>query len=148
MSTGHMGDCVSMIVIWGQQDGRYEHVRGYHGFGGFQNIDLESLFHEVPMDPDTKVFIGMGSLSSMNAAEHERIEEKSFVWAQTTVVVPERPTTNFTIDRWGVLTYEAGAESEPDGYLSEDSYDFGAMFDGSGENDSWSDSDDEDPTRK
>ena len=43
--TGYMGDCVSAIVLAKKgAKNNYEIVRGYHGFGGAENINFNSLF--------------------------------------------------------------------------------------------------------
>ncbi len=77
VDTGAMGDCVSLVLLWNRQDGLYQHVRGYHGYGGFGAINLRDLLNGVPNDSDTLVIACFGSLSSSSAGSRdpERVRE-------------------------------------------------------------------------
>ena len=57
METGHMGDCVSVIVLWNLHGIQYGNVRGWHGLGGIEAIDFAQLFQGVPDDILTQVII-------------------------------------------------------------------------------------------
>jgi hypothetical protein len=58
MGTGDMGDCVCVVVLWNHNPVTdvYDNVRGYHGWGGFGEIDLESLFQDVPNAQGTVIY--------------------------------------------------------------------------------------------
>lgn len=62
MTTGPMGDCVSVIVIGSLINGSYNVVRGYHGLGGVQNVNFASLFNGLQGLDDLKVLVFYGSL--------------------------------------------------------------------------------------
>ncbi|WP_437589771.1 hypothetical protein [Sorangium sp. So ce1000] len=66
MSTGHMGDCVTVIVLWNLAGTTYQNVRGQHGLGGIEAIDFNALFNGVPDAVTTQVIViasRMGSVS-------------------------------------------------------------------------------------
>ncbi len=63
MDTGHMGDCVSIVVMWNLRGSSYLNVRGFHGFGGLGAINMESVFHDVPDNGRTVVHCFFGSLA-------------------------------------------------------------------------------------
>ncbi|MET8755434.1 hypothetical protein ABZW32_35835 [Streptomyces sp. NPDC004667] len=105
ITTGYMGDCVSIIVAWDVNDGRYANMRGFHGSGAFGNINLDSLFSGVPLTRETRVFICMGSLSRSNQYEHQRIEGESWRWAGAGVEWPYGPSTNVRVDRFGLVSF-------------------------------------------
>ncbi|MFE3762334.1 hypothetical protein ACFXPI_11275 [Streptomyces sp. NPDC059104] len=105
ITTGYMGDCVSIIVAWDADNGRYGSMRGFHGFGAFGNIYLDSLFNGVPLTTETRVFLCMGSLSRHSRAERRRMERESWRWAGSTVEWPEGTSTNIRVDRFGSVSF-------------------------------------------
>lgn len=49
--TGEMGDCFSVIVLWGKRDdGAYANAKAQHAAGGIGNINWELLLEGVPND--------------------------------------------------------------------------------------------------
>jgi hypothetical protein len=100
MVTGQMGDCVSVIVLWSLAGGSYPNVRGYHGSGGFDSIDLPSLFHGVPDNANTRI---IGCFSPLALASNDRARftahcAASFPLAQCVVATGG---SNFEVDRAG-----------------------------------------------
>jgi hypothetical protein len=79
LDTGDMGDCVSIVVLWDWDDEAqlYEEVWGYHGYGGFDAVNLDSLLDGVPNDENTLVVALLGTLASESAGsnDRERVEE-------------------------------------------------------------------------
>lgn len=71
MSTGQMGDCFSIVVLWNYDldTQTYRNVRGYHGWGGFQHVNLDSLFDGVPDGEGTLIygFIGTTATASRDS---------------------------------------------------------------------------------
>ncbi len=61
IETTEMGACVSVIVAWDKQLGRYRQMRGFHGSGGIENVNAVSLCAGVPDHQDTQVFVISGS---------------------------------------------------------------------------------------
>ena len=64
VDTNEMGDCVSVIVLWGLVGTRYTNVRGWHGMGGIEAIDFKLLFAKVPNTITTQIIViasGMGT---------------------------------------------------------------------------------------
>jgi hypothetical protein len=41
--TGYMGSCVSVVILWGFDEGLAENMRGFHGAGGVEMVNFESL---------------------------------------------------------------------------------------------------------
>ncbi|WP_049560093.1 hypothetical protein [Nonomuraea sp. SBT364] len=98
--TGPMGDCVSVVVLWNQVGGRYQNVRGYHGSGGFQAINLPSLFHQVPNNAGTSV-IGFFTTQSLSSNDRQRFVDyctQNFPLARSTVA---QGGGNYRVDRTG-----------------------------------------------
>ena len=74
--TGHMGDCVSVIVLFNPNAmGNYASVRGYHGGGGLGNVNYNSLFAGVPNLADTRIIMVSGSLQNSHFARNENQNE-------------------------------------------------------------------------
>lgn len=73
--TGPMGDCVSAIVLAkkNSKKNKYEIVRGYHGLGGAENINFDSLLNGLVYN-DTILYIFRGTLQRTEYAKH-RIQE-------------------------------------------------------------------------
>lgn len=61
VETCEMGACVSVVVLWDKQGGSYQNVRGYHGGGGLEAVNFDSLLKGVPSAPSTQVFIIAGT---------------------------------------------------------------------------------------
>lgn len=66
MVTGHMGDCVSVIVLWNLVGTRYANVRGWHGMGGIEAIDFNTLFAGVPNQVLTQIIIIASNMGPTN----------------------------------------------------------------------------------
>ncbi|MFB7053380.1 hypothetical protein ACFCXT_09585 [Streptomyces vinaceus] len=92
--TGRMSDHVSMIVEGGRQVMREQHLQ--------KDCEFDSL-------------------SSQNREEYRRILEAGRLWAQATVVQPEGSTKNFTVDRFGMCSFEGEVESGHPEYYSDES---------------------------
>lgn len=71
LDTGPMGDCVSVIVLCHYQpaSSRYLDVRGWHGLGGIQVIDMNAMMRNVNDAETTQVIIIAGSLQFTDFAE-------------------------------------------------------------------------------
>ena len=79
VSTGYMGDCACAIVMWNpDHNGRYLHVRGYHGGGGLGNVNFASLFAGVPNLVTTRIYMVSGTLqNSFYAIDTNRTEMRN-----------------------------------------------------------------------
>ncbi|MEV3978574.1 hypothetical protein ACFYUV_26460 [Nonomuraea sp. NPDC003560] len=100
MITGPMGDCVSVVVLWNQVAGAYQNVRGYHGSGGFQAINLPSLFAGVPNVAGTRI-IGFFTVQSASSNDRQRFRDycaQNFPNAQAVVA---EGGGNYRVDRTG-----------------------------------------------
>jgi hypothetical protein len=100
MITGPMGDCVSVIVLWGLVGQAYQHVRGYHGSGGFLSINLNSLFNGVPNNAATRI-IGCFSPQALSSNDRNRFTtycQSNFPAAQCIVATGG---CNFRVERNG-----------------------------------------------
>jgi hypothetical protein len=131
MESGGMGDCVTMFVLWDWgtpakaesdssssadesdvdddaadmtwPDTYYRKVRGFHGFGAFEHINLDSLFADVPDNFDTKVFVCFGSVSGSNDREIKRVEKAARNrWSATDWKMHSGPA--FSVNRLGELS--------------------------------------------
>ena len=99
--TGHMGDCVSAIVLWNQDgNGRYQNVRGYHGAGGFQAINLPSLFNGVPNAAGTRI-IGFFTPQALSSNDLQRFEDYCTAHFPNTGWIVAQGGTNYRVDRTG-----------------------------------------------
>jgi hypothetical protein len=76
MCTGPMGDCVCVVVLWDHnpQTNTFDRVRGYHGLGGFLEINLDSLFDDVPPGPGTAIYGFFGNVAA-SSPDHRRFAE-------------------------------------------------------------------------
>lgn len=75
MTTGEMGDCVSVIVLWTYHQGSYISVRGFHGLGGFEAINLDSLFQGVPNEAGTIVHCIYGRVAQASGDREKAVAE-------------------------------------------------------------------------
>lgn len=68
ISTGQMGDCVSVIVLYNYNlaQNRYLNGRGWHGLGGAQVVNMAAMMAGVPNVATTQVIIIPGSLQQSN----------------------------------------------------------------------------------
>lgn len=59
MSTGTMGGCVSIIILYNfdATTQTYKSVRGWHGWGGIEFIDMDKMLLGVPITKDTQVHV-------------------------------------------------------------------------------------------
>lgn len=64
VETGSMGDCVSVVVLWNNVGGQYQNVRGYHGGGGFQNVNTAGLIAGVPNAAATLIVACIGTVAA------------------------------------------------------------------------------------
>ena len=64
ITTGAMGDCVSIVVLYNRNPatGRYADAMGYHGGGGLGNVNFVSLFAGVPNAATTLIIVVSGTL--------------------------------------------------------------------------------------
>ena len=74
--TTHMGDCVSVIVLYNYDpnSNRYLHARGKHGLGGIQAIDFAALLAGVPNTPPNQIITIPGSLQQSAFAMQMNME--------------------------------------------------------------------------
>ena len=68
MYTGQMGDCVSVIVLFHCDAGTYKHIRGWHGLGGAQTINMKRMMRKVPNDTTTQIVVIPGRLQQSDYA--------------------------------------------------------------------------------
>jgi hypothetical protein len=106
MCTGSMGDCVSVVVLWNRNHDTttFDNVRGYHGAGGFSEINLESLFHDVPPGEGTVIYGFFGGVAA-SSRDHDRFAEMiatSFPEAHTATY----DTSAARVYRDGSIEYE------------------------------------------
>jgi hypothetical protein len=101
--TGPMTSCISAVYIGGAD------VRGYHGGGGFYNINFADLHRTIPDVPHTKIVIALGlhhgSPQAVNDAVHcalRTIKYYGFKNLQWEFYWP--PGGNAIITRAGVVT--------------------------------------------
>jgi hypothetical protein len=66
IETGSMGDCVSVIVMWGYELGTYKNMRGFHGSGGIRAVNWGSLFNGMADERATAIYILAGPGNSQN----------------------------------------------------------------------------------
>lgn len=67
---GGMGDCVSIVVLWDQNEyGVYRNGRACHGAGGFTSINMDSLCDAVPNNGGTAVIALMGAVADASSDE-------------------------------------------------------------------------------
>jgi hypothetical protein len=111
MTTGSMGDCVSLIVVFGYDlnTHSYKNVRGWHGLGGASAIEMNAMFKDVPNSPMTKVLILPGSLQQSKTAKKSSMEyvlQGIVSNAKTSVTVKyvEFNWKNFRVDRHAQVT--------------------------------------------
>jgi hypothetical protein len=100
MITGYMGDCVSVIVLWGLVGGVYQNVRGYHGSGGFEAIDLPSLFGGVPNNAGTRI-IGCFTAQSLSSNDLQRFTNHCTANYPLAQMVVARGGGNYRVNRTG-----------------------------------------------
>lgn len=100
MVTGSMGECVSVIVLWGRDGNRYRHVRGYHGFGGIAAVDTQSLFEGVPDDEGTLAVICRSPTSSDSEFATGELNECQ-AHLPHAIWVRYKNASNYQIDRAG-----------------------------------------------
>jgi hypothetical protein len=60
METTEMGDCVCVIVLWTPVAGTYQNVRGFHGGGGIDNVNVAGLMNGVPNAATTQIYVIAG----------------------------------------------------------------------------------------
>jgi hypothetical protein len=62
MTTGDMGGCVSVIVLFNPgATGTFQNVRGQHGSGGIGSIDWDALMQGVPMNTTSYLVVAYAS---------------------------------------------------------------------------------------
>lgn len=64
VETGSMGDCVSVVVLWNNVGGQFQNVRGYHGGGGFTNVNAAGLIAGVPNNAGTRIVACIGTIAA------------------------------------------------------------------------------------
>jgi hypothetical protein len=64
VETGAMGDCVSVVVLWNNVGGQFQNVRGYHGGGGFGNVNVAGLIAGVPNNAGTRIVACIGTVAA------------------------------------------------------------------------------------
>ncbi len=107
MTTGDMGDCVSIIVLWNFQDGRALQVRGFHGFGGFGEINLDSLFANVPNNAHTIIHAFYGIVAQAGH-DRERVTA-AMVQRMAAAVTTHHNLSNATVTRRNAVAAAVGA---------------------------------------
>ncbi|WP_283138836.1 hypothetical protein [Rhizohabitans arisaemae] len=99
--TGPMGDCVSVIVLWNPNGaGQYQNVRGYHGSGGFQAINLPSLFAGVPNAVGTRI-VGCFTAQSLSSRDLQRFQEYCAAHYANAGSAVAQGGGNYRVDRTG-----------------------------------------------
>jgi hypothetical protein len=110
MTTGRMGDCVSIIVVFGFDLSTltYKNLRGWHGLGGVEVINMNAMLIGVPNNPKTKVLVLPGSLQQSNTAKEsnmEYVKNGLLNNAKTSVTVQYiQSKSNYRVDRKGLVT--------------------------------------------
>ena len=117
MDTNYMGDCVTVIVLWGRVGGPgnpYPNVRGWHGLGGILAIDMDQLFNGVPNpnnpanvdDPIVLVFTSYatGSLDYLNRLIDEMIRGRFL--ANPISITVHNGRGRYHVDRNGIVGEE------------------------------------------
>lgn len=88
--TGMMGDCVSVIVLWGLNSAAtsFSSARGMHGSGGVGAIQWATLLNGVPNHKDTKVFAIGGTIGTSGNRDDERFNDaiREHLGLATTVI--------------------------------------------------------------
>jgi hypothetical protein len=111
VETGRMGDCVSIVVLWQRKKGRfwqrkkgrYEKIRGFHGDGGYQAINHDSLFKNVPDGKDTLIIACFGRSSSPGFGSTNLVQTEEEVKARypASKLKTMEGGSNYLIDREG-----------------------------------------------
>jgi hypothetical protein len=107
VETGPMGACVSVVVLWewSIEKGRYKNIRGFHGGGGVEAINFDSLFDKVPDGPGTLIIVCYGSESrSQPSEDRTTAEEISRDRLPDSTLVSKKTGNNYLIDRTGKCT--------------------------------------------
>lgn len=119
VESGSMSECVTMFVLWDWgkptwvvDDAEmvwpkeyYRKMRGFHGSGAFEHINLQSLFDGVPNNRDTRVFVCLGTSSGVNRNEINRVKtagREDDRWNETTRKMAAGG--NFRVNRLGELS--------------------------------------------
>ncbi len=61
IDTGQMSACTCVVVFHGWSAGRFQHVRGWHGWGGVGAIKLDQLMTGVPAAKETLIYVIPGN---------------------------------------------------------------------------------------
>lgn len=70
ITTGPMGGCVSVIVLYNlNANNVYQSAKGYHGGGGLGNVNFNSLFANVPNVHTTMIVVASGTLQASQYAQ-------------------------------------------------------------------------------
>jgi hypothetical protein len=79
--TGEMGDCVTIIAMWGMENGRYKHVIGRHMFGGVYEDQAKDVMENAP--PDASIYVLAASMNTFiqdpEGTDYKALE-KALVW--------------------------------------------------------------------
>jgi hypothetical protein len=112
VETGPMGACVTIVVLWKKKrpwwsikKGRYQKIRGFHGSGGVEGINFDSLFDNVPDGPGTLIIVCYGSESrSQPHEDRTTAEEKIRNRLPNSNLMSKKTGNNYRIDRTGKCT--------------------------------------------
>jgi hypothetical protein len=61
VETGNMGCCVCVVVLWHPYQGSFQQVQGYHGWGGIERVNWNSLRQNVVDANTTQFYIFVGN---------------------------------------------------------------------------------------
>jgi len=125
-STGPMGDCVAVVVLWNDgggplPDGSFGHVRGHHGFGGAQAVQFGKLAEGVPTGARVVVMLGSVATQTQDIWRGPLLVEKYFPGG----IYELRGDCGLgTVDCWGNVTGGTpldwdGAKARTDGQTLE-----------------------------
>jgi hypothetical protein len=93
-----MGDCVSVVVLWHHAGGQYQDVRGYHGGGGFGNVNTAGLIAGVPNNAGTLIVACIGTLAANDVA---RVRDWHAAAIPNAALVIASGHSNYRVDRSG-----------------------------------------------
>ncbi len=106
LETGPMGDCVSAVVLADRDaNGRYAIVRGFHGAGGVENINFNSLLANLPANGVVlHIFAGSFQRSPYALKQITKIVDGAITSNGINVVPVIHQYSNAEIDRLGNIT--------------------------------------------
>jgi hypothetical protein len=106
--TGAMSECVSVVVLFELGGVKYRQVRGQHGAGGVESINLAGMLNGVPNVATSQIIVipGFSRWGRHDLRRISRRVTKAAEAAQLTAVTTRLVTgiANALIDRQGRVT--------------------------------------------